>query len=53
MSKEEQLIYRLELQVGQLIRFVANLNERLERLEQENREGRTIRVLHMKPKRTV
>lgn len=53
MDANEQIIYRLELQVGQLIRLVANLNERVERLEEERENRRTVRVFHMKPPRRV
>ncbi|MDW0108665.1 hypothetical protein [Sporosarcina aquimarina] len=50
MSKEEQSILRMELQIGQLIRLVANLNERVDRLELhlEERNTSSPGVLQMK-----
>ena len=53
MDTEKQRIERLEKQVGQLIRFIANLNERLEGVEKGQREAKSIRVLHKKPKQTI
>ncbi|WJY26485.1 MULTISPECIES: hypothetical protein [Sporosarcina] len=47
MDAQQQLMYRMELQIGQLIRMVANLNERMEQLEQLERT-KTLRVIHMK-----
>ncbi|GEM_PF-6678870 len=47
MNGQEQAVVRMELQIGQLIRMVANLNERVEALERLER-SKTIRVLHMK-----
>lgn len=50
MSKEEQAIIRMELQIGQLIRLVANLNERVDRLEHhlEEHQSSSPNVLQMK-----
>lgn len=47
MDKQQQLIYRMELQIGQLIRMVASLNERVAQLEQLERTH-TLRVIHTK-----
>lgn len=35
MSNEEKQLYRLELQVSELIRLVANLRGRLQEIEQQ------------------
>lgn len=44
MSNEEKQIYRLELQVSELIRLVANLHERLQKVEQHTCTVRYFKV---------
>ncbi|WP_172643599.1 hypothetical protein [Sporosarcina sp. D27] len=48
MESQQKIILRMELQIGQLIRLVANLNERLDVVEQEQRESELHRVLQIK-----
>lgn len=42
MHKLQQDIIRMELQIGQLIHITANLNERLNRLEQAESHKKTM-----------
>lgn len=48
MESQQKIILRMELQIGQLIRLVANLNERLDVVEQEQREYELHKVLQIK-----
>lgn len=47
MDSDHQIILRMELQIGQLIRLVANLNERVDILEQEKGDREIRKVLHI------
>ncbi|GKV57428.1 hypothetical protein NCCP2222_33750 [Sporosarcina sp. NCCP-2222] len=47
MERLEKGLIRMELQVGQLIRIVANMSERLEQLEKQE-QGRKMVSLHTK-----
>ncbi len=47
MDSDHQIILRMELQIGQLIRLVANLNERVDELEQEKGNQEIHRVLQI------
>lgn len=44
MSNQEKQIYRLELQLAELIRLVANLQERLKVIEQYAITKRTFKI---------
>ncbi len=44
MPDKDKQIYRLELQVSELIRLVANLNERLQAVEQHTCRKRFFKV---------
>ncbi len=46
--EQQQLILRMELQIGQLIRMVANLNERVDELERKENSKPIRNVLHIK-----
>ena len=43
MTKIEKEVVRMELQISELIRVVANLNERLKRVEDKNKSNDTVR----------
>ncbi|MBB4823213.1 hypothetical protein HNO89_000431 [Sporosarcina luteola] len=47
MEQFEKGLIRMELQVGQLIRIIANMSERLEQLEKRE-QGRKVVSLHTK-----
>ncbi|WP_191691061.1 hypothetical protein [Sporosarcina gallistercoris] len=47
MESHHKIILRMELQIGQLIRLVANLNERLDVLEQKAKDKEIRKVLQM------
>lgn len=47
MEKLEQQLIRMELQVGQLIRIIAGMNERLNELE-ERELARKVIPIHMR-----
>lgn len=44
MRTLEKEVIRMELQIGQLIHIIANLNERIGHLEDERRKNRTAQV---------
>ncbi|BAQ09935.1 hypothetical protein OXB_1464 [Bacillus sp. OxB-1] len=44
MRTIEKEVLRMELQIGQLINIIANLNERIGHLEDDRRKGRTATV---------
>ncbi|WP_342513144.1 hypothetical protein MKY34_21505 [Sporosarcina sp. FSL K6-1522] len=48
MSLLEKDVIRMELQIGQLIRIVANQNERLNRLEETEKKKR-VTAMHKRP----
>lgn len=48
MNTLEKDVKRMELQIGQLISIVANLNERLNRFEEIERKKRII-AMHKRP----
>ena len=48
MSLLEKDVIRMELQIGQLIRIVANQNERLNRLEETEKKGKVM-AMHKRP----
>ena len=48
MSLLEKDVIRMELQIGQLIRIVANQNERLNRLE-ETEKTQKVMAIHKRP----
>ncbi|WP_432354107.1 hypothetical protein [Sporosarcina sp. A2] len=48
MEAHQQTILRMELQIGQLIRMVANLNERVDILERKASNRTTQRAMHIK-----
>ncbi|MCM3756102.1 hypothetical protein M3197_01245 [Sporosarcina aquimarina] len=48
MESQQKIILRMELQIGQLIRLVANLNERLDIVEHEQKERELHRVVQIK-----
>ncbi|GEN81761.1 hypothetical protein SLU01_00730 [Sporosarcina luteola] len=44
MENVERKIIRLELQVGELIRILAHLNERIKNIEEKERDGKIISI---------
>ena len=44
MEKHEQQLIRMELQVGQLIRIVANMSERIQDLEEKELARKVIPI---------
>lgn len=50
MDSHHKIILRMELQIGQLIRLVANLNERLDVLEQKEKDSEMRKVLQINRK---
>lgn len=47
MESQQKIILRMELQIGQLIRLVANLNERLDVLEQKTKDTSVRKALQV------
>ncbi|MGG0644992.1 hypothetical protein ABE021_13800 [Sporosarcina gallistercoris] len=47
MESHHKIILRMELQIGQLIRMVANLNERMDLLEQKEKDFEVRKVLQI------
>lgn len=45
MDKTEKKLIRMELQIGELIRIIANLNERINDLEENERVSNRISFL--------
>ena len=52
MTKVEKEVVRMELQISELIRVVANLNERLKRMEDKNKSNEIIRKVPIAQKIT-
>lgn len=47
MTKLEKDVLRMEVQVGELIRIVANLNRQIQQLEEVNKKARHRRKMRM------
>ncbi len=52
LTKIEKEVLRMELQISELIRVVANLNERLKRVEDKNKSNDTVRKVPIAQKIT-
>ena len=52
LTKIEKEVVRMELQISELIRVVANLNERLKRVEDKNKSNDVVRKVPIAQKIT-